>query len=335
MRLRLTLNPETLRKIVICVSVSVGLCLGGCQFATYNPLKMAAGQRSGPSRQKLAANETVSEAPIRAADSKSVEPSEDQWNHPAGNGSLPVRIPKPVYTLDQCRNMAIANNPELQVKVWKELVERAVSAGAKVSLLPSATFSGQVSNTGNHAYGNQDDAQEWFFGLEDADWAYFFEMRWSPTDALLNYYLTKNACNDAQKARLQRIRMTQKLLGLVESTYFRLLSCQGSMDLAQQLTKTRRSVARQTKRLVDERLAFLEDYHEAEKKAENAQLVYNRIRAGVQQHKVVLATLMGMSLPNCLDGAFQVAGPLDPPTFSGNPCLLETQALQWRPETPD
>ena len=59
------------------------------------------------------------------------------------------------------------------------------------------------------------------------------EGRWGPTDAVLAFYMTKNSRNDAKKAHYLRERTGQKLIGAVDSSFYRLLSLQKTVPMAQ------------------------------------------------------------------------------------------------------
>ena len=115
-------------------------------------------------------------------------------------------------------------------------------------MLPHVILSGELSERDNYNYsfsellgqeGLQPDLPDallgggagtgvnnYSTGRERSTWRYVLETRWSPTDAALAYYLTRSSRNDKRKQHYIRIRIAQRLIGVVDSSFHRLLSLQ-------------------------------------------------------------------------------------------------------------
>ncbi len=195
--------------------------------------------------------------------------------------------------------------------------------------MPHAGFAAELSNRDNllYPYDTATDTLAWSFPLKQATWRYFLELKWSPTDALQGYYLASNECNDSVKTNYQRVRVSQKLLGSVDAAFYRLLSMQECLPLAERLMKVRANVAKEAKELRQDRLNDLEDYLRTEEKASIARHRLTRIRVELERQKIILASLMGLLPQNCPQGVL-VAGQLAQPTFRFCTTDLEMQALR-------
>ena len=92
------------------------------------------------------------------------------------------------------------------------------------------------------------------------------EMRWGPSDIILAYYMTKNSRNDEKKAHYLRERTAQKLIGAVDSSFYRMLSLQKTVPMAQKLASIRKEAASKTQNLYNEKLISIEDYQRTDQK---------------------------------------------------------------------
>ncbi len=169
-------------------------------------------------------------------------------------------------------------------------------------------------------------------GHERSTWKYALETRWSPTDAGLAYYLTKSSRNERLKSHYQRIRVAQKLIGLVDVSYFRLLSLQECLPLAQQHAAIRSDVAEKMKKLLEKRLVAVEECNRAKQQEVRARRQLARIGNQIEKQRNILASAIGLSPDYCVDGGFRVIGNLRMPDLRGQLCDLELAAVQNRPE---
>jgi outer membrane protein TolC len=240
--------------------------------------------------------------------------------------------PRPM-TLQECRQLTLTNNPDLQVEIWEQIARKSFADASALKVFPHAGLAAELSNRENLRYGYEEAADFALSApLKRATWRYYGELRWSPTDALQAYYLSRNECNDTLRANYQRLRAAQKLVGTVDAAYYRLLSLQECLPLAERLSVLRASVARQAKELRQDRLADLEDYLRTEEKSSAARFRLTRIRTELERQKIILAGLMALPPQSHPRGNLAVTGQLDAPNFTGNTAELELQALKNRPE---
>lgn len=245
----------------------------------------------------------------------------------------PQGPPPKRYSLEECRHLTLRNNPDLQVEAWEQAAKNAFAYANKIKTLPRPGLAAELSNRDNllYPYASDTDTLAWSYPLRHATWRYFMELKWSPTDALQGYYLASNDCNDGLKANYQRLRVSQKLVGSVDAAFYRLLSLQECLPLAERLMKIRTNVAKEARDLRQDRLNDVEDYLRTEEKASIARHRLTRIRVELERQKIILASLMGLLPQNCPQGVF-VAGELAQPAFKICTTDLEMQALSYRPE---
>ncbi|MFC1836743.1 TolC family protein [Thermodesulfobacteriota bacterium] len=158
------------------------------------------------------------------------------------------------------------------------------------------------------------------------------EARWSPTDAVLAYYLSRSSVNDSLKAHYQRVRVAQKLVATIDSAFFRLLGLQLCFGKAERLVSIRCGVERKTKKALDRHLTDIKEYNRVKREAIRAQRLRDSINAEIEKQRNVLASAMGLSPDYCIDGGFHVCGQLVLPCFKTAVCQMEMQAMQNRPE---
>jgi outer membrane protein TolC len=186
-----------------------------------------------------------------------------------------ARTPAATLTMGQCRALATQRNLALRQVELEEFSKLALSESYKVQELPRFIGSGELSRRNNFAFSFSEilgrsatsptpggTGVDQFSRAHDKNtWRYSLETRWSPTDALLANYLKKNAQNDATKERLMRVRIGQKLMGVVEASYQRLLALQAMKPLTQQLLEQRQDLVKKSQVLFQERMTLVEDLH--------------------------------------------------------------------------
>jgi outer membrane protein TolC len=216
--------------------------------------------------------------------------------------------------------------------------------------MPHLLFVGELSERDNYGYAFSDvlgqeglnpnsaaspaqtGVTSYSVGHERSTWRYTLEMNWSPTDAALAYYLTKSGQNDKSRAHHQRVRVGQKLVGTVESAFFRLLSAQQRLPLAKRLVRMRSHVLEQTKILCDKKLKPIEDYYRANQNSLKASRISLATEDELGRQQNFLASAMsitpGFSSADCIF----VQGNLEKPICPDSVLALELKALQARPE---
>ncbi len=158
---------------------------------------------------------------------------------------------KKCLTLEDCRAIALANNLDLQAARVDEFAREAIKDTALTRALPHLTFTGDLNQRDNPLYSYADvlgqeglapttesgtGVTNFSTGHERTTWRYFLETRWSPIDAALAYYVSKNRLNDRLKSHHQRVRVAQRMIATIDAAFFRLLSLQESLADAKQLS---------------------------------------------------------------------------------------------------
>ncbi|MDQ7785241.1 MAG: TolC family protein, partial [Desulfomonilaceae bacterium] len=190
----------------------------------------------------------------------------------AANESLSTRV-SPVasggarsLTLADCRRTALANNLELQLARVEELTRSAIRDGNRKKMLPHLMFAGELGERDNLGFSYSDvigqegaapgtggagstGVTNFSVAHERSTWRYNLELRWSPSDAALAYYLFKSGGNDSRRAHFQKVRVAQQLIGNVESAFFRLLALQKLLPLAVRLKSLRNTALKDTEHL--------------------------------------------------------------------------------------
>jgi outer membrane protein TolC len=169
-------------------------------------------------------------------------------------------------------------------------------------------------------------------GHERTTFRYNLQLRWSPTDAALAYYLSKSSRNDLLRAKYQRIRVAQKLLGTIESTFFRLLTLQKLLPMANKLKALRTAALKEMEHLFEDKLKSIEDYHQAKKdflRSAGMQLI---IQDDFERQRNILATAMRLSPEFSVGCGFYVEGPVSTPVFRDGIQRMEMQGIKNRPE---
>jgi len=254
---------------------------------------------------------------------------------------------KKSLTLQDCRNTALANNLELQIARADELTKEAIKNSNRARVLPHLNFGSELAQRDNPLYSYSEVLGEegvppsteegtgvtnFSTGHERTTWRYVLEGRWSPIDAALAYYVSKTARNDRIKAHYQKVRVAQKLIGVVDAAFFRLLSLQESLPHAKRLVSTRRQVAASMHRLQRKTIIRVDDYERAEQRAVEARRTLAKILNEMERQKNILASAMGLSPEHCADGGLCVEGKMSCPKFGAQLCDIELIAVKNRPE---
>jgi outer membrane protein TolC len=253
-----------------------------------------------------------------------------------------------------CRRLALANNLELQTARVNELTKRAIDYSNQTRVLPHFIFSGDLSERDNQSYSFSDvlgqegvnpnpavpkntlssgtGVTNYSSGHERSTWRYLLETRWSPTDAALAYYIHETSTNDSLKAHYEKVRVGQKLVGLADATFFRLLALQECWPVVSKLLAARSKIAESTKLLYSRKIASAEEYDRANQNLIRARRLFAKIRTEIEKQRNVLASAVGLTPDYTVDGGFVVTGELIPPDYSPEMSDLEMQAVQNRPE---
>lgn len=252
------------------------------------------------------------------------------------------------FCLTECRGLALGNNLELQAARLEQLSQSAIEYSNKTRLLPHFLISGELSQRDNYAYSYSDVLGEegrapnpgaggagvtnYSVSHERNTRRFVLEGRWSPTDAALAYYLTKSSGNDEVKAHYRKVRVAQKLIAVVDSAFYRLLSLQRCMARAQNLAHMAAGIEDKMGEAFKRKLIDLPDYNRARERRIRADRLLQKIRNGIERQRNILASAMGVSPDYCADGGFVLVGDMKPPSFWSKFCDLEMMALQHRPE---
>jgi outer membrane protein TolC len=251
-------------------------------------------------------------------------------------------------TVNDCKALAIANCPELQVDNLELLSKGYAAKSFRKRMLPHLVLSSELGQT---------EAPRWYYG-EPNLWGststiasgaydllrgkelrrYTAEVSWSPNDATQAYFLYDNTRKDQLITHYDKVRKTQQLLSIVEAAFFRLLSLQESIPNAAKVASLRLSMRDRMKELYDKRLIGLEQLTDAQNKLTRAQLTLTRMQSESERQRSLLAAKMGVSPNYTVDGGFCLEGVLTQPTLRQDMSHLavwdmERTGLKQRPET--
>jgi outer membrane protein TolC len=259
-----------------------------------------------------------------------------------------VALGKKLLSLEDCRSFALANNLDLQVARLDEFTKSAVAYSNKTKMLPHFAFSGDLSQRDNPPYAYSDvlgqegrtpqpssegtGVTNFSSSHERSTWRYALETRWSPTDVALAYYVTRSSGNERLKSHYQRVRVAQKLIGLVDAAYFRLLSFQECLPLAEKHAAIRSDIAAKMRKLFEKKLVSVDDCNKTKQQEVRAERQLARVRNQIEKQRNLLASAMGVSPDYCVDGGFEVTGQLSVPVLDMETCYMELTAVQNRPE---
>jgi outer membrane protein TolC len=254
---------------------------------------------------------------------------------------------KRAVTLEDCRALALANSVEAHQSYLEELTQDALAGSNMAKLLPHALVSGEASVRDNESFSYSEvfgqeglnpqpgasgtGVTNFSTGHDRTTWRYSFETRWSPTDAALAYYLVKSGRNEKRKHHYLRVRIIQRLFGVIDSSFAKLLALQKAIPMAENLLAIRAKVARNTEDLFARNLIQAEDYHRTKQKLIKAKRLLTGLRNEAEQQRNLLASAMNVS-PNYCDGGFCLLGEIKP--ICVHECLsdIEMRAIRFRPE---
>lgn len=254
---------------------------------------------------------------------------------------------KKKFDLAECRAMALSNNLDLQVARLDEIIKKSIETSNRTKVLPHLAYSGELSERDNTLYSYSDPmgfegqapqagggtgVNNWATSHERGTWRFSYECRWSPTDAALAFYVTRSSMNDSLKAHYQRVRVAQKLIGVVDAAYFHLLTLEQCLPMAEELVIICARVAKNTERLLENRLKQIEDYHRAKQRLIKARSILDAIRNEAERERNNLASAMGLAPGFGKDCGISVVGRLEAPDFRADVCQLEMEAVLNRPE---
>lgn len=251
-------------------------------------------------------------------------------------------------TLQECRRLALGKNLEIQQSRFEQFTQQAIENSNKKKLLPHLFFDGELSDRDNPLYSYSEilgregeqpvpggfgtGVNQYSTGRERSTWRYAMELRWSPTDAALAYYLTRSSRNDKRKQHYITVRIAQRLLGVVDSSYHRLLSLQKVLPMCTKLVGMRRQAVQNMEGLFNRNLETVEEVHRLRQKLIKARNLEQRLRNEAEQQRNLLATAIYVSPDYCADGGFYLTGDLKRPCFNECMSTLVMTAMKNRPE---
>jgi len=251
-------------------------------------------------------------------------------------------------TLPECRQIALNSNLEIQQVRIETLTQKAIEESHRTKMLPHLTVSAELSDRDNLPYSYSEvlgqegsipnpgspgvGVNQFSTGRERTTWRYVLETRWSPTDAALAYYLTRSTRNDKTKQHYIRVRIAQKLVEVVDSSYARLLALHHVIPMAQKLVRIRKDLTGKSERLFEKQLIPVENYHSANRKLIRAQRILEQYTNEAEQQRNLLASAMNVSPDRCADGGFVLQGDIVPPCYTEPVCNMEMIAVKSRPE---
>jgi len=252
-----------------------------------------------------------------------------------------------VFNLVDCRAIALSNNLDVQVARLEEITKKSIEHSNRTKLLPHLVCSGELSERDNTLYSYSDPmgfegqapepgggtgVNNWATSHERGTWRYSWEGRWSPTDAALAFYVTRSSVNDTIKAHYQKVRVAQKLIGIVDSSYFRLLSLQECLPIAEEMVSVCTRASKNTERLLEKRLKPIEDYHRAKQRLIKARGILDSVRNEMEKERNNLASALALGPGFGKECGIRVEGRLHAPSFKGDICQMELEAVVSRPE---
>jgi outer membrane protein TolC len=273
---------------------------------------------------------------------------EASWALEAGNGSKksPIRDCSKPMTLEECRSRALANNLDLYAARLAELSKKRLRSAALLEIAPSLTFTGNYDTQDNEEYaysdllgyegeppetGPGDGVTHYSLSRERHRWRHLLEIRWSPIDAALAYYLARSANNDRLNKHYHKVRLAQKIVETVESSFFRILSLRRRLPAARELVKVRKGIAEASADLFAQKLMGIEERTQAKMELLKAEACLARTRSDLERHQSRLMTAMGLGSNNC-QKALNLAGDLTSPIYKPGLCDVEKSAIMNRPE---
>lgn len=270
----------------------------------------------------------------------------------ADNRIVPVAAfaGKQYLTLGDCRDLALARNLDLRAAKVDELTREMIRDSSGKKILPHLVWASELGQRDNYGYSFSDvlgqeglspnpgapgagsGVTNYSVGHERGTWRYSMELNWSPTDALLAYYLTRSGHNDTLRAHFQKVRVSQKLVGTVDISFYRLLSLQKRCPMAKRLTNIRSRILQESERLHQEKLAPVEECHRARQKYLKASRVLLNIEDELERQRNIMFSAMSLSPDRLVDCGVNVIGTLVRPAYCETLAVIEMTAVRNRPE---
>lgn len=254
---------------------------------------------------------------------------------------------KTVLTLEECRGLALQRNLSLEQVAMEAGAKQAIADSYRAQQFPRLISSGELSSR-NHFYFSFSDVLGRDAGAVGAPggtgvdqfarsrdlgtWRYSLESRWSPTDAALAYFLMRNTKNERLKDKLLRIRIGQKLMGVVEAGFYRLLSLNQVLPRIQELVRKREDLAAQSSTLYRERLTLVEDLHRVNLKLTQARGLASAMETEAELQREYLASAMRLGPDTLSPTGFSLSGQVQRPRVLEDFAQLEQRAVEHRPE---
>lgn len=253
-------------------------------------------------------------------------------------------------SIEECRNLALSRNLELASARLEEIGKNWAVRSSKKKMLPTLTFWGELSERNNYRWGTSellgresgivppfvpepgDGVNRWSYGHERNTFVNKLELKWTPTDAALAYYLTNSNVNDKLKAHYKKVRVAQDMIATVDGAFYRLLGLQQAIPLASKAVSTRSRIMDPMRAMLEKQLKDYSDYHRSVEKSVIAEQELIAMKAESERQRNTLASAMGLSPDSSADGGFVVVGALATPNCAPVPWELEMTALQNRPE---
>lgn len=257
---------------------------------------------------------------------------------------------KKSLTLDDCKKIALTQNLELQLARVEEITRAAIRDSNQKKMLPHLIFSGDLGERDNLGFSYSDvigqeglspraaeaagstGVTNFSVGHERSTWRYDLELRWSPTDTALAYFLSRSSRNDRLSAHYQRVRVAQKLVGAVEAAYYRLLTLQNLMPKGRWLKALRNRVLQETEHLFERKMKSVDEYQQVKESFLRSAQTLLTIQDNCERQRNALATAMRLSPEYRGTSGFSVAGAISAPSFRGSIAHMEITAVENRPE---
>ncbi len=249
-------------------------------------------------------------------------------------------------TLEQCRRIALSNNLDLLSSKLSELSHKHLSRAHFMEIAPSLLFEGQYDVKDNDVYSYSDvlgfegegpalgpgaGVTHYSTAQERNRWRHLLEIRWSPTEAALSYYLSRSSKNDQLKAHYERVRLAQKLMETIDASFHRILSYQLSIPMARKLVTIRKQIADSSRELLTDQLISVESYQVMKIDLVKSKGYLSRLRTDLIRSRSALLYAMGLTPDLCSKG-LDVIGQLDIPCYRPKLCDAELAAVNNRPE---
>ena len=253
---------------------------------------------------------------------------------------------KTSLTIEDCRRLAQKRNLAVHQANLEALTQKAIVGSRKAQMLPHIVASGELSKRDDFAFafseilGREGEGpavggngvNQFSRSRDLGTLRLVLETRWSPTDALLAHYVTESARNDEARNQLIRIRLTQKLLSVVDSSFCRVLCLEKIEPMLVDLVTSRERLNELGTKLFEENLVQIEDFYRITKKFSQARSLANSLRNERELQHQYLASTMNVDPELFSSGKHTLSGDLRVPEAKGIVSDIELEAFRKRPE---